>query len=65
MLSLKITLEMSVKVYQEKGYPVQSKHLGKPVGWYVSMDIGFIGTRKNVTPSCKAPFLLIMRSVGI
>ena len=29
-----------LKVYREKGYPVQSKHLGKPVGWYLSMDIG-------------------------
>lgn len=29
-----------LKLYSEKAYAVQSKHLGMPVGWYVSMDIG-------------------------
>ena len=29
-----------LKLYAEKAYPLQSKYLGHPVGWYVSMDIG-------------------------
>lgn len=29
-----------LKVYEEKGYPLQLKYIGQPVGWYVSMDIG-------------------------
>jgi hypothetical protein len=29
-----------VKLYETKGYPIQTKHLGKPLGWYTSMDIG-------------------------
>lgn len=29
-----------VKIYSEQGYPIQKKHLGDCVGWYVSMDIG-------------------------
>ena len=33
-------LPQLLKLYQEKGYAVQTRHLGKPVGWYVSMDIG-------------------------
>jgi hypothetical protein len=23
-------------VYEKEGYPVQSKHLGKPIGWYTT-----------------------------
>lgn len=26
--------------YQREGLPVQSRHLGQPLGWYISMDIG-------------------------
>jgi len=29
-----------LKIYESIGLPVQSKHLGDPIGWYVSMDIG-------------------------
>lgn len=29
-----------LKIYEEKGLPIQRQHLGDPVGWYVSMDIG-------------------------
>lgn len=29
-----------LKLYEEKGLPTQTKHLGAPIGWYVSMDIG-------------------------
>jgi hypothetical protein len=29
-----------LKLYEEKGLPIQSKHLGRPLGWYTSMDIG-------------------------
>lgn len=29
-----------VKAYQEEGLAVQTRHLGKPIGWYTSMDIG-------------------------
>jgi hypothetical protein len=25
---------------EREGYPVQTQHLGEPIGWYVSMDIG-------------------------
>ena len=28
------------KIYQELGYPLQQRHLGDCIGWYVSMDIG-------------------------
>jgi len=33
-------LPQFLKIYEEKGFPVQTRHLGAPVGWYVSMDIG-------------------------
>ena len=26
--------------YEREGLPVQSRHLGQPLGWYISMDIG-------------------------
>ena len=29
-----------VKIYQELGWPVQTKYLGDCRGWYISMDIG-------------------------
>ncbi len=29
-----------LKIYEEKGLPLQRKYLGEPIGWYVSMDIG-------------------------
>ena len=29
-----------VELYGSEGYPLQLKHLGDCVGWYVSMDIG-------------------------
>jgi hypothetical protein len=29
-----------LKLYEAEGLPVQSKYLGQPHGWYVSMDIG-------------------------
>lgn len=29
-----------LELYEREGYPVQTKHLGEPIGWYVSMDIG-------------------------
>lgn len=29
-----------LKLYEEKGWPVQTEHLGRPIGWYVSMDVG-------------------------
>ncbi len=34
------SLPAFLKVYQEKGWPVQKQHLGNCLGWYVSMDIG-------------------------
>ena len=34
------TLPEYVKLYESEGYTIQSRHLGKPVGWYTSMDIG-------------------------
>lgn len=34
------TLAEYVKAYQAEGLAVQSRHLGKPIGWYTSMDIG-------------------------
>jgi len=34
------SLPAFLKIYQEQGWPVQKKHLGKCLGWYVSMDIG-------------------------
>jgi len=27
-------------IYKEFGFDVQKKHLGDPIGWYTSMDIG-------------------------
>ncbi|MTI08195.1 NIPSNAP family protein [Curvivirga aplysinae] len=29
-----------LKIYEELGFEVQTKHLGNLVGWYTSMDIG-------------------------
>lgn len=29
-----------LELYETKGYPVQVRHLGEPVGWYTSHDIG-------------------------
>ena len=29
-----------VRLYETEGYAIQTKHLGQPVGWYTSMDIG-------------------------
>jgi hypothetical protein len=34
------TLPEYVRLYETIGYPVQTKHLGQPVGWYVASDIG-------------------------
>ena len=34
------TLPDYVEAYRTQGYAVQSRHLGKPLGWYTSMDIG-------------------------
>ncbi len=34
------TIKDYVELYRKKGLPVQSRHLGQPLGWYVSMDIG-------------------------
>ncbi len=33
------TIQEHIKRYEEKGYPVQTRHLGEPVGWYYS-EIG-------------------------
>ncbi len=29
-----------VKAYGDEGYAIQTKHLGQPLGWYTSTDIG-------------------------
>ncbi len=29
-----------VRLYETEGYAIQTGHLGQPVGWYTSMDIG-------------------------
>ncbi len=34
------TIKDYLALYEEKGFPVQTRHLGEPLGWYVSMDIG-------------------------
>lgn len=34
------TLNAFLKAYIDEGHPIQIKHLGKPIGWYVSHDIG-------------------------
>jgi NIPSNAP len=34
------TIATYVKLYESQGYPIQSRHLGKPLGWFTSMDIG-------------------------
>ncbi len=34
------TIKDYVELYRKEGLPVQSRHLGQPLGWYVSMDIG-------------------------
>jgi hypothetical protein len=34
------TLPLYVKAYVDEGHAIQIKHLGKPLGWYTSTDIG-------------------------
>jgi hypothetical protein len=34
------TLKDYLSIYETKGYPVQTRHLGQPLGWFTSMDIG-------------------------
>jgi hypothetical protein len=34
------TLKTYLELYEREGLPAQSRHLGKPLGWYTSMDIG-------------------------
>jgi hypothetical protein len=34
------TLAEYVRLYETIGYKIQSRHLGEPLGWYTSMDIG-------------------------
>lgn len=34
------TLKSYIELYEREGLPAQSRHLGKPIGWYTSMDIG-------------------------
>ena len=34
------TLADYVKIYETEGYAIQTKHLGQPLGWYISHDIG-------------------------
>jgi hypothetical protein len=29
-----------LRLYETEGYAIQTGHLGQPVGWYTSMDIG-------------------------
>lgn len=29
-----------VRLYETIGYPIQARHLGRPLGWYTSSDIG-------------------------
>ena len=29
-----------LKLYESQGYAIQAAHLGEPIGWYVSTDIG-------------------------
>jgi hypothetical protein len=33
-------LKEFVDRYEQEGLPIQSRHLGFPIGWYTSMDIG-------------------------
>jgi hypothetical protein len=33
-------LKEYVERYEKEGLPVQTRHLGQPVGWYTSTDIG-------------------------
>ncbi len=33
-------LKSFLEVYGSKGYPIQTKYLGEPWGWFTSMDIG-------------------------
>ncbi len=33
-------LKEFVERYERKGYAIQTRHLGEPLGWYTSMDIG-------------------------
>jgi hypothetical protein len=34
------TLAEYVKAYETEGYAIQTRHLGKPFGWFTSTDIG-------------------------
>lgn len=34
------TLKTYLELYEREGLPAQSRHLGRPLGWYTSMDIG-------------------------
>jgi len=34
------SLPKFLKIYEERGWPVQRRHLGNCLGWYISMDIG-------------------------
>ena len=34
------TIGEYVKTYEAEGYAIQTKHLGKPFGWFTSTDIG-------------------------
>lgn len=36
------TIGEYVKLYEAEGLAIQSRHLGKPLGWYTSMDIGML-----------------------
>ena len=33
-------MKQFLALYETEGYPVQSKYLGEPLGWYVCTDIG-------------------------
>ena len=39
-----------LKLYEAEGFPVQSKYLGQPVGWYTSMDIGTLNQVVHLWP---------------
>jgi len=34
------TMKDYLELYEREGMPAQTRHLGRPVGWYSSMDIG-------------------------
>lgn len=33
-------LKPFLEIYERTGYAIQTRHLGRPLGWYVSHDIG-------------------------